>query len=94
MHSRISELDLSLEWDTTLKLSSSAENTICFCKFSWGVGFTFILTANHWAATCDFQQCGILANLDSDKPVQPPFKFRNSKRCSVSRLTLIEYSSD
>ena len=23
--------------------------------------------------TCDFQQCGILRNVDSDEPVQPPF---------------------
>ena len=26
-----------------------------------------------WAMTCDFQQCGILIIVDSDKPVQPPF---------------------
>ena len=30
-------------------------------------------------ATCDFQQCGILASVDSDEPVQPPFMLRNSK---------------
>ena len=47
-----------------------------------------------WAATCDFQQCGILTGVDSDKPVQPPFKLRNSKWCLVSSLTVIEYSSD
>ena len=29
--------------------------------------------------SCDFQQCGILTSVDSDKPVQPPFKLRNSK---------------
>ena len=44
------------------------------------------------AATCDFQQCGILISVDSDKPVQPPVKPRNSKLCSVSSLTVIEYS--
>ena len=27
----------------------------------------------------DFQQCGILACVDSDQPVQPPHKLRNSK---------------
>ena len=27
----------------------------------------------------DFQQCGILTSVDSDEPVQPPFKLRNSK---------------
>ena len=29
--------------------------------------------------SCDFQQCGILTSVDSDEPVQPPFKLRNSK---------------
>ena len=38
--------------------------------------------------------CGILTSADSDEPVQPPFKLRNSKLCSVSSITLIEYSSD
>ena len=37
-----------------------------------------------YAATCYFQQCGILTSVDSDEPVQPPFKLRNSKWCSVS----------
>ena len=45
-------------------------------------------------ATCYFQQCGILTSVDSDKHVQPHFKPRNSKWCSVSSLTLIEYSGD
>ena len=31
------------------------------------------------AATCDFQECGNLTCLDSDEPVWPPFKLRNSK---------------
>ena len=47
-----------------------------------------------WAATCNFQQCCILKSVNSDEPVQPPFKLRNSKWCSFSSLTLIEYSSD
>ena len=47
-----------------------------------------------WAATCDFQQRGILTSVDSEEPVQPPFKLRNSKWCSVSSLTLVEYSSN
>ena len=42
----------------------------------------------------DYKQCGILTCVDSDEPVQPPFKLRNSKWCSVSSLTLIEYSSN
>ena len=44
--------------------------------------------------TCDFQQCGILTSEDSDEPVQPPLKRRNSKWYSVCSLTLKEYSSD
>ena len=47
-----------------------------------------------WAVTCDFRQCGILTSVDSDESVQPPFKLRNSKWCSVSTLAIIEYSSD
>ena len=47
-----------------------------------------------WAVACDFQQWGILTSVDSDKHVQPLFKLRTSKRCSISSLTLIEYSSD
>ena len=42
------------------------------------------------AATCDFQQCGILTSVASDKLVLPPFKLRNYKWCSVSSLTLIK----
>ena len=39
---------------------------------------------NIWAMTCDFQLCGILACVDSDEPVQPTFKLRNSKWCSIA----------
>ena len=46
------------------------------------------------AAACDFQQCGVLTRADSAEPVQPYSKLRNSKWCSVSSLTFIEYSSD
>ena len=35
-----------------------------------------------------------LKSVDSDEPLQPQFKLRNSKWCSVSSLTIIEYSSD
>ena len=34
----------------------------------------------NWAAT----QCGILMSVDSDEPVQPPYKLTNSKWCSVN----------
>ena len=43
---------------------------------------------------CDFQRCGILTSVDSDEPVQSPFRLRISKKCSVSSLTVIDYSSD
>ena len=62
----------------------------------------FVLSIFEWPlytgftveVTCDFQQCGILTSVDSDEPLQPPFKLRNSKCCSDSSLTVIEYSSD
>ena len=58
-------------------------------------GLNYVLTNSLiWAVTCDFQQCGILTSVDSYEPVQPTFELRNSKWCSVSSLTIIEYSSD
>ena len=36
----------------------------------------------------------ILTSVDSDEPVQPPFKLRHSKCCLVSSLTIIKYSSN
>ena len=47
-----------------------------------------------WATAWDFQQFNILTSVNSDEPVQPPFKLRSSKACLVSSLTLIEYSRD
>ena len=47
-----------------------------------------------WAAAWDFQQFDILTSVDSGKPLQPSFKLRNSRWCSVRNLTIIEYSSD
>ena len=41
---------------------------------------------HNWATTSDFQQWGILTSVDSDEPVEPLFKLRNSKWCSVSSL--------
>ena len=35
-----------------------------------------------------------LTSVDWDEPLQPPFKLRYSKWCSVSSLTIIEYSSN
>ena len=62
-----------------------------FVLFLWYMNVPSLLYASarsqyiiNWAAT----QCGILTSVDSDEPVQPPFKLTNSKRCSVSSLTL------
>ena len=56
--------------------------------------FSRIKAHRSWAVACDFQQCGILTYIDSDEPVQPPFKLRNSKLCLVSSLKFMEYSND
>ena len=40
------------------------------------------------------QLCGILTWIDSDEPVQPQNKLRNSKSFSVGSLTVKDYSSD
>ena len=59
-----------------------------------GPRFTILTSKDIWTVAWYFQQCGILTCVDSDEPVQPPFKLRNSKWCSVSSLTIIEYSID
>ena len=41
-----------------------------------------------------FLQFDILTSVDSDELLLPPFELRNSKWCSVSSLTIKEYSSD
>ena len=41
-------------------------------------GVKFAFTIYVIIVTCDFKQCGILTYVDSDEPVQPPFKLRNS----------------
>ena len=60
--------------------------------FDWYI-FTLVYIHN-LATTCDFQLCGILTSVDSDEPVQSPVMLRNSKLCSFSSLTVIEYSSN
>ena len=56
--------------------------------------FFIIKVMSILAATCDLQQFGILTSVDSDEPVQPPFKLRNYKWFSVSGPGVIDYSSD
>ena len=79
-----------LSWDTQIK----ALLLIVFSQIVSEIKLQKSSFIKLRAATCDFQQCGILASVNSDEPVQPPFKLRNSKWCSVSSLTLLEYSSD
>ena len=59
-------------------------------KFVSYIQFVIIILA----MTCYFQHCGILTSVDSNEPVEPPIKLRNSKWCWVNSLTLIKYSSD
>ena len=54
-----------------------------------GSFYEFGDVSNIWAGTCDFKQCGVLTSVDSDKPVQPHFKLRNSKWYLISSLTVI-----
>ena len=42
-----------------------------------------------WAVAWDFQQFDILTSVDSDEPLKPPFKLRNSKWCSGSDQTTL-----
>ena len=59
-----------------------------FDRFSINIVYSNSLCAIVWyadkflcyilAAACDFQQCDILISVDSNEPVQPPFKHRNS----------------
>ena len=80
----------------TLKLMSLIISECCVCP-SLAIISTMHFTCLRtfiWATARDFQQLDILTSVDSDKPVQPPVKLRNSKQCSVSSSTVIEYSSD
>ena len=82
---------LSVDFDIILFLKATKPECLLLAACcSWG----WMSCNKKWATTCDFQQCGILTSADSDEPVQPPFKLINSKWCSDSSLTLVEYSSD
>ena len=76
-------------------LESTLSSTLSFIQFNLVKVKCAVKTMNFTrAVTCDFHQCDILTSVDSDKPLQPPFKHRNSKWCSVNSLTIREYSSD
>ena len=67
-------------------------------QMSFGVSFSwkhiYLKFDKIWAAAWDFQHFEILTSVDSDEALQPPFKLKNYKWCSVSSLTIIVYSSD
>ena len=75
-----------------IQLKDSCSPSIIIEPLAQGIRMWY--EAHIWAVTCDSQQCGILTSIDSDEPVQPPFELGNSKWCSVSCLTVIEYLSD
>ena len=62
--------------------------------FHWTKRGIFNLEPEFDESNTDFQQFDILTCEDSDEPVQPPLTLRNSKLCSVSSLTIKEYSSN
>ena len=55
---------------------------------------TGLIQTEHMSRAMWFPTMWHLTSVDSDEPVQPPFRLRNSKWCSISSLTFIEYSSD
>ena len=68
---------------------------VCMLFMSWMYLFALII---YWYGEVNLflflrgMPMGILTCVESDKPVMPPFKLRNSKLCSVSSLRVIEYS--
>ena len=83
-------------WKThaTAQLSNCASKTLLHLSSAVSPLVKIQRWSYIWATAGDFQQFDILTSVDSDEPVQPPFKLRNSIWCSVSSLTIIEYSSD
>ena len=53
-----------------------------------------LLVCAGWSEALLVAHTTLLIFVDSDEPLQPPFKLRHSKWCSVSSLTIIEHSSD
>ena len=86
-------------WTQATHMAINPEDIICCLKTSLII-FSHSVGGNHeqtvlyliiiWAVTRDFQQYGILTIVDSDEPVQPPFRLRNSNWCSVSSLIFID----
>ena len=73
-------------------ISITIKNIISLAHFKKTIIITLFL--KKWAATRDFQQCGILRSVDSDEPVQLSVKLRNFKWYSVCGSAVMEYPSD
>ena len=73
-------------------------NHKCFYALPIALGYSELF--EHKAArlsdqtSFEDQQCGILTSVDSDTPLQPSVKLRNSKCWSASSLTDLENSCD
>ena len=83
--------DAELRWANWLKLLQIPQSLILYrspkivTKFTrdhsfgpFDIDYKTYIPPLKCAATCDFQQCGILTFIDSDEPVQPPVKLRDS----------------
>ena len=65
---------------TFVEIDHEMISTVILLPFLSGEHFRAIWSSdNIRAMTCDFQQCGILTSVNSDKPVQPLLKLRSSK---------------
>ena len=72
----------------------SFETSVLGVKISSFIVSSVLAMDGIWALAWYFQQCGILTCVDSDEPLQPLFKLRNTKCCFDSSLTVIGYISD
>ena len=81
----------SVEWNHLRHFGRMHHGETIMCNY---FEFGPVVQHDNWASAWDFQQFDILTCVDSDEPVQPPFKLRYPKWCSVSSLTTIECSSD
>ena len=73
-------------------ISITINNIISLAHFKKTIIITLFL--KKWAATRDFQQCGILRSVDSDEPVRPSVEPRNFKWYSSGGPAVMKQSSD
>ena len=55
------------------------QSTLIHCALLSYKEYSYKLQLFSMSRACDFQQCGILTSVDSDEPVHPTFKLRNSQ---------------